>query len=73
LGAGFLAAALVRVTLALLITAAIITSVRRFVDTGPWLSALLGCGAFPLLGILLGLVPNPRRSLLLRQQPAASL
>ena len=73
LGAGFLASALVRVTLALLVTAAIITSVRRFVDTGPWLSALLGCGVFPLLGVLLGLVPNPRRSLLLRQQPAASL
>jgi O-antigen/teichoic acid export membrane protein len=73
LGAGFLASALARLTLVLLITAALITCARRLLDAGPWMSALVGCGVFPLLGILFGLVPNPRRSLLLRQPQAGSV
>jgi O-antigen/teichoic acid export membrane protein len=70
LGAKFLLLSLVRLVLALAGTAAIVTSAQRILHMGPWSTALVGCILFPLLGFLLGLLPNPRRSQLLRQPHA---
>jgi O-antigen/teichoic acid export membrane protein len=72
LGAAFLTSTAARLTLALGITAATADLAQRLAGAGPWITALIACGLFPLLGILFGLVPHPRHSLLLRQPQAGS-
>ena len=70
LGAAFLTSVAARLALALAITAGAVAGAQWLAGAGPWLSAILACGLFPLLGVLLGLVPHPRHSLLLRQPQA---
>jgi O-antigen/teichoic acid export membrane protein len=65
LGRRFLLMALARLGLALGITAALVAGLRRL-DVNPWTIAATACSFFPLLAAGLGLVPNPRRSELLR-------
>jgi O-antigen/teichoic acid export membrane protein len=65
LGGRFLASAAARLFLALTAAAALVAVMRR-IDAGPWITALIVCGLFPLLAALFGLLPNPRRSPLLR-------
>jgi O-antigen/teichoic acid export membrane protein len=72
LGAAFLTSVGARLALALAITAAIV-AVAKTLGAGPWITALVACGLFPLLGLLLGLVPDPRHSLLLRQPQTGKL
>jgi O-antigen/teichoic acid export membrane protein len=67
LGATFLALSFVRLAFALASTAAAVAGAQRLLHIGPWTTALIGCVLFPLLGVLLGLLPNPRHSQLLRQ------
>jgi O-antigen/teichoic acid export membrane protein len=67
LGAAFLTSIGARLALAIGITAAAVVLAQRLAGAGPWITALIACGLFPLLGILFGLVPHPRHSLLLRQ------
>jgi O-antigen/teichoic acid export membrane protein len=73
LGAAFLTLLAARLALALAITAAIVAGAQKVLGAGPWTAALVACGLFPLLGMLLGLVPDPRHSLLLRQPRAENL
>ena len=61
----FLATSLARLALALAITAALVAGMRT-IDLNPWTTALAACGVFPVLAAAFGLVPNPRRSELLR-------
>jgi O-antigen/teichoic acid export membrane protein len=70
LGSTFLISAFARLALALGVTAAVAVGAQKVAGAGPWSTALVACGLFPLLGILFGLVPHPRRSLLLRQPHA---
>ncbi len=70
LGGAFLTSVAARLALALAITAAAVAAAHKFASIGPLATALLACGLFPLLGVLLGMVPHPRRSLLLRQPHA---
>ncbi len=72
LGAAFLTSITARLALALGITAAAVVLAQRLANAGPWISACIACGLFPLLGILFGLVPHPRHSLLLRQPQAGN-
>jgi O-antigen/teichoic acid export membrane protein len=65
LGGRFLLASIARLGLALGLTAALVAVLRNF-DVNAWNAAFAACGAFPLLAAALGLVPNPRRSQLLR-------
>jgi O-antigen/teichoic acid export membrane protein len=67
LGASFLRSIGARLTLAIGLTVAAVLLAQRLAGAGPWICALIACGLFPMLGILFGLVPHPRRSLLLRQ------
>jgi O-antigen/teichoic acid export membrane protein len=72
LGAAFLSFTGARLALALTITAAIVAVVQKGLGAGAWTTALVACGLFPLLGMLLGLVPDPRHSLLLHQPRAGN-
>jgi O-antigen/teichoic acid export membrane protein len=72
LGAAFLTLVAARLALALAITAGAVAGAQKLASAGPWASAILACGLFPLLGVLLGLMPHPRHSLLLRQPQADS-
>jgi O-antigen/teichoic acid export membrane protein len=65
LGGGFLLASIARLGLALGLTIALVAALRNY-EVHTWNAALAACGAFPLLAAALGLVPNPRRSQLLR-------
>jgi|HubBroStandDraft_3_1064219.scaffolds.fasta_scaffold37756_2 O-antigen/teichoic acid export membrane protein len=65
LGARFIALALLRLTLATLLIAALV-GVLRHSDFGLWTIALAACAAFPLAAAVFGLLPNPRTSTLLR-------
>jgi O-antigen/teichoic acid export membrane protein len=67
LGKRFLAGLLGRLALGLALASAAAFGVARVFDAGPWVSAATACILYPLLGVLLGLVPHPRRSPLLRQ------
>lgn len=71
LGAAFLTSVTARLALALATTAAIVVGAKTL-GAGPWTAAMAACSLFPVLGLLMGLVPNPRRSLLLRQPQAGS-
>jgi O-antigen/teichoic acid export membrane protein len=70
LGAAFLTSVAARLVLALAITAGAVAGAQKLASAGPWATAILACGLFPLLGVLLRLVPHPRHSLLLRQPQA---
>lgn len=72
LGPAFLTLTVARLALALAITAAIVAVARKVAGAGPWATALVACGLYPLLGVLFGLVPHPRHSLLLRQPQAGN-
>jgi O-antigen/teichoic acid export membrane protein len=72
LGGGFLVRLLARLGLALGLTVAFALLMREYVRTGPWTTALLACALYPALAAMLGLIPHPRRSLLLRQPQAES-
>ena len=72
LGSTFLILAFARLALALVITAAVVIGAQKVAGAGPWTTALVACGLFPLLGILFGLVPHPRHSHLLRQPHAGN-
>ena len=63
---GFLPVTLLRLLLALGGTAALLAA-ARWCAFGPWLTAVVGCVGFPLLGVLCGLMPDPRRSQLFHQ------
>ena len=65
LGGRFLLLSLARLGLALAVTGALVAAVRKL-DASPWDAALAACCVFPLLAGAFGLVPNPRRSQLLR-------
>jgi O-antigen/teichoic acid export membrane protein len=65
LGGRFLLLSMARLGAALGLTAALVAVVRNL-DANPWSAALAACGLFPLLAAAFGLVPNPRRSQLLR-------
>jgi PST family polysaccharide transporter len=65
LGRLFLATAAARLALALALTAGLVIGMRR-VDVNPWTSAFVACGVFPVLAAVLGLLPDPRHSHLLR-------
>jgi O-antigen/teichoic acid export membrane protein len=67
LGAAFLSLVAARLALALVVTAGAVAGAQKLANAGPWVTAILACGLFPLLGVLLGMVPHPRHSLLLRQ------
>jgi O-antigen/teichoic acid export membrane protein len=66
LGGRFLLMSLARLALALGVVTAVSVAAVRKLEVTPWSAALVACGAFPLLAAALGLVPNPRRSQLLR-------
>jgi O-antigen/teichoic acid export membrane protein len=65
LGRRFLVLSLARLAAALALTAALVATLNKF-DGNPWSAALAACAVFPLLAAAFGLVPNPRRSQLLR-------
>jgi O-antigen/teichoic acid export membrane protein len=65
LGGRFFLVSLARLGLALGVTAASVAALRKL-EVNPWNVAFAACGAFPLLAAALGLVPDPRRSQLLR-------
>lgn len=65
LGGRFLLMSMARLGAALGVTAVVVAAVRNL-DGNPWSAALAACGVFPLLAAAFGLVPNPRRSQLLR-------
>ncbi len=65
LGRRFLLSSAARLALALGITAALAAAVRRL-DVNPRIAAFTACSVFPLLAAVFGLVPDPRRSHLLR-------
>jgi O-antigen/teichoic acid export membrane protein len=67
LGGAFMVALLLRLALALGLTAACAVLARELARTGPLLTCLLACGLYPAFGAILGLVPHPRHSLLMRQ------
>jgi O-antigen/teichoic acid export membrane protein len=71
LEARILASAAARVGIALVVTFACVLLFRR-VGGSAWAGAITACTLFPLLGLALGLIPHPRRSLLLRQPQAES-
>jgi O-antigen/teichoic acid export membrane protein len=64
--AAFLVTASARLLVALGVASLLALGTRRL-GAGPWTVALVGTGAFPLLGASLGLIPHPRRSFLLQQ------
>jgi O-antigen/teichoic acid export membrane protein len=70
LGLAFLISLFARLALALAVTEAAVIGVQKVAGAGPWTTALVACGLFPLLAVLFGLVPHPRRSPLLRQPQA---
>ncbi|HEY6454154.1 MAG TPA: oligosaccharide flippase family protein [Steroidobacteraceae bacterium] len=65
LAPAFLPAMLCRLVLAIATTASLIAAVTR-AGLGPWLTAVVGCVGFPVVGVVFGLVPDPRRSHLFR-------
>jgi O-antigen/teichoic acid export membrane protein len=69
LGAAFLASVTARLVVGLAVTAGAAVGTQKLANAGPRASAILACCLFPLLGVLLGLVPHPSHSLLLRQPP----
>jgi O-antigen/teichoic acid export membrane protein len=64
-GARFLTRTALSLALALAITAAWVAEAHKL-GAGPWTTAVAACSLFPLIGVVLGLVPHPRRSQLLR-------
>ncbi|HVO46558.1 MAG TPA: oligosaccharide flippase family protein [Steroidobacteraceae bacterium] len=72
LAASFLPLAVLRLLAALAATAGLLAG-ARWLGFGPWLTAATGCVGFPLLGVLCGLMPDPRRSRLFHQsEPVVS-
>jgi O-antigen/teichoic acid export membrane protein len=67
LGGAFMAALLVRLAIALGLAGGAAVLAREFARTGPLLTCLLACALYPVFGAILGLVPHPRHSPLLRQ------
>jgi O-antigen/teichoic acid export membrane protein len=65
LGGRFAVLSLLRLALALALTAALVAGAQSM-HVNSWTAALAACGLFPLLAAALGLVPDPRRSQLLR-------
>lgn len=70
LGAVFLTSIAARLGLALIVTAGAVAGAQKLASAGPRATAILACCLFPLLGVLVGLMPHPRHSLLLRQPQA---
>lgn len=70
IGTAFITLSFLRLMLALSLTAAAVMGAQQVLHIGPWTTALIACVLFPLVGILLGLLPNPRHSQLLRQPQA---
>jgi O-antigen/teichoic acid export membrane protein len=70
LGAAFLTLVAVRLALALAVTAGAVVGAEKLANAGPRATAILACCLFPLLGVLVGLMPHPRHSVLLRQPQA---
>jgi O-antigen/teichoic acid export membrane protein len=62
----FLVSVTARLAAAMGLTAAILALAQRMAGTGQWSSAIIACTLFPVLGILCGLLPHPKRSPLLR-------
>jgi O-antigen/teichoic acid export membrane protein len=71
-GTAFLIFSFVRLVFALSLTAAVVLGAQQALHIGPWTTALAACALFPLIGALLGLLPNPRYSQLLRQPQAGA-
>jgi O-antigen/teichoic acid export membrane protein len=72
LRATFLVSITARLTAALGLTAAALAAVQHAAGAGPWWSALLACALYPALGVILGLLPHPKRSPLLHPTGAAN-
>jgi O-antigen/teichoic acid export membrane protein len=72
IGSSLLTSVIARLALALAITSATAAAVQKVSGAGTWATALVASAAFPLIGVLCGLVPHPRRSLLLRQHQAGN-
>jgi O-antigen/teichoic acid export membrane protein len=66
LRAQFLVSVTVRLAAAMGLTGAILAAAQRMAGTGQWSSAIIACTLYPLLGMLCGLLPHPKRSPLLR-------
>jgi len=62
----------IRVAAALLLLAGL-NVLSGTLGAGPWLRAVLGCGLFPGIAIVVGLVPNPSRSVLFGHKHRVSL
>ncbi len=65
LGRRFLLSSAGRLALALGVTVALVAAVRGL-EVNPRIAAVIACSVFPLLAAVVGLVPDPRRSQLLR-------
>jgi O-antigen/teichoic acid export membrane protein len=66
----FLVSVTARLAAAMGLTAAILALAQRMAGTGQWSSAIIACTLYPVLGMLFGLLPHPRRSPLLRHTEA---
>jgi O-antigen/teichoic acid export membrane protein len=66
----FLVSVIARLAAAMGLTAAILALAQRMAGTGQWSSAIIACTLYPVLGMLFGLLPHPRRSPLLRHTEA---
>ena len=67
LGGSFLGLILGRLALALGATAALVALLERVLGATQWVTALAAAVVYPLLGSILGMVPHPSHSLLLRE------
>ncbi len=70
-GRAYLPLALARLGIAIAATLLVIAALHR-ADIGPWITAAVASVAFPVFGILLGLLPDPRHSHLFRQPDLAA-
>jgi O-antigen/teichoic acid export membrane protein len=70
-GVLFLPWALVRLALATVASAAIVVLLHH-TTLNSWVTAAIGCGIYPIAGVLLGLMPDPRHSHLFRQPDLAA-
>ncbi|HET9391884.1 MAG TPA: oligosaccharide flippase family protein [Steroidobacteraceae bacterium] len=70
-GPVFLPWALARLMLAT-VGSAVAVLLLQHTALNPWLTAAIGCGIYPIAGVLLGLMPDPRHSHLFRQPDLAA-
>jgi len=63
---------IIRAVAALLMTFAVV-EIALAPRLAPWLAATLGCALYPCFGALVGLLPNPARSILFAGGPPAHL